>query len=268
MDILRGTFTYGGGMDFEDISGELSVTQFSLFSLLSRPITVAGDVMLLPALQYSFTDLDFDGTPGGFPVGDEGLHSVALHLGAVKLNQGSPWFYGAWVRAELASDFQHINNDDFTFDIAAGVGYRYNESLTVGAGVAAINLNGDSWIVPGINFDWVVSDKLRIGLYGPIAIASYTPSDDWNFSLRGNPGGGVWNITDDNGDSKSIDLSSYQVGLYASRRIAGKLWGHIGTGMAVFNNIKYSDPDGSRRLLDEDLESGWFGQIGISLKAF
>jgi hypothetical protein len=186
----------------------------------------------------------------------------------VKLNEGSPWFYGAWMRAELASDFQHINDDDFTFDVAAGVGYRFNDSLTVAAGVAAINLNGDSWVVPGINFDWVVSDTLRVGLYGPMALVAYTPSEDWNFSLRGNPGGGAWNITDDAGDSKTIDLSTYQVGLYASRRIAGKVWAHVGAGMTVFNNLEYADPDGGNRQLDEDMEAGWFGQIGLSLRAF
>jgi len=55
----------------------------------------------------------------------------------------------------------------------------------------------------------VVNEKLRIGLYGSMPMISYSPSEDWNFSLRGLPGGGVWNITADNGDSKSIDLTSY-----------------------------------------------------------
>ena len=267
MDMTVGHFTYTDGMDFDNINGELSISKFSFMSALSRPITVAGDIMLVPVVQYSLTGLDFDGV-GKFPLADEDLHSVSLHLAAIKLNKNSPWFYGAWARAEVASDFQHMNGDDVTFDIAGGVGYRYNDHFTVGAGIAAINLNGDAWICPGINFDWVVNDQLRVGLYGPMPVVSYTPNEDWSFSLRGLPGGGTWNITDNNGDSRSIDLSSYQVGAFVGRRLTGKLWLDAGVGCTLLNNIKYADPDGSHKLLDEDMGSGLFGQIGLSLKAW
>jgi hypothetical protein len=105
----------------------------------------------------------------------------------------------------------------------------------------------------------VVNDQLRIGLYGPMPMISYSPGEDWNFSLRGLPGGGVWNITDDNGDSKSIDLTSYQVGAYAARRLTGKLWLTAGAGFTVFNGIEYSDQNGDNETVDEDMESGFFG---------
>lgn len=267
-DVSLGFFTYSDGVDFDDINGNLTITEFDFISILSRPITVAGDLMLIPLVQYGLTSLDFDGTNPAFPIGDEDLHSASLHLAAVKLNQGSPWFYGGWTRAELASDFQHINTDDLTFDIAVGVGYRYSGSFTVAAGGAVLNLNGDAWFCPGFNFDWVVNEQLRIGLYGPMPLVSYSPSEDWNFSLRGLPGGGVWNITDDNGDSKSIDLTSYQVGAFVGRRLTGKLWLNAGAGITVFNGIEYSDQNGDNQTADEDMESGFFGQIGLSLKAW
>lgn len=224
--------------------------------------------MLVPLVQYSLTSLDFDNVGLGFPVADEDLHSVALHLAAVKMNKTSPWLYGAWARAEVASDFQHMNGDDVTFDIAAGVGYRYSDHFTLAAGVCAINLNGDAWVCPGINFDWVVNDQLRVGLYGPMTQISYTPNEDWNISLRGFPGGGNWNITDNNGASQSIDISSYQVGAFVGRRLTGKLWLNAGVGFTLFNNIEYADPDGDNKILDEDMESGLFGQIGLSLKTW
>jgi hypothetical protein len=268
MDVAMGFFTYSDGMNFEDIDGSLSVTEFDFISALSRPITVAGDIMLIPLVQYGLTSLDFDGVDAAFSIGDEDLHSASVHLAAVKINKGSPWFYGGWARAELASDFQHINGDDLTFDIAGGVGYRYSDSFTIAAGAAVLNLNGDAWICPGINFDWVVNEKTRIGLYGPMPVISYSPNEDWNFSLRGIPGGGVWNITDDNGDSKSVDLTSYQVGAFAGRRLTGKLWLNAGVGFTVFNGIEYSDQNGDNEILDEDMESGLFGQIGLSLKAW
>lgn len=268
IDVVSGSFTYSGDTDFDDIDGSLGITEFNLISALSRPITVARDIMLLPMLQYELTSLDFDNTNRGFPLGDEDLHSVSLHLAAVKFDKDSPWLYGAWARAEVASDFQHMDGDDITFDIAGGVGYRFNDSFTLAAVAAVLNLNGDTWFCPGINFDWEVNDQVRVGLYGPMAVISYTPCEDWKFSMRGSPGGGIWNITDDNGDSKSIDMSSYQVGAYASRRLTGKLWLNAGAGMTIANNITYSDPDGDNEVLDEDLESGLFGQIGLSLKAW
>lgn len=268
MNVARGSFTYSGDMDFDDIDGSLSIAEFDFISALSRPITVAGDIMLLPMLQYGLTSLDFDDTGKGFPLADEDLHSVSLHLAALKYDKDSPWLYGAWARAEVASDFQHMTGDDITFDIAGGVGYRFSDRFTLAAVATMLNLNGDTWFCPGINFDWAVNDQVRVALYGPMPLISYTPSEDWKFSLRGNPGGGIWNITDDNGDSKSIDMSSYQVGAYASRRLTGKLWLNVGAGMTIFNNIKYSDPNGDDEVLDEDMESGVFGQIGLSLKAW
>jgi len=268
LDVAWATFTYSDQMDFDHLNGGLSVSQYDLFSLLSKPITVAGDVMLLPAFQYGFTDFDFDGTHPAFPLPDEELHSLSLHLAAIKMNDGSPWFYGGWARAELATDFEHVNGDDFTLDFAGGVGYRVNDRLMVAAGAAFLNVNGDFWVCPGINFDWQVNEQLRIGLYGPMPMISYTPDENWNFSLRGTPGGGIWNIDSTLGASKSIDLSSYQVGAYAGRRLTGKLWLNAGVGFTTFNNFKLSDPDGDRELLDEEMESGFFGQIGLSLKAW
>jgi hypothetical protein len=269
LDVVTGSFTYTEGMDFDDLDGSLNVTKFDFLSLLSKPIHLGSDIMIVPAVQYGLTsfDFDFDGKHSTV-AGDEDLHSLSLHLAAMKMSDASPWFYGAWFRAELASDFQHVNGDDFTFDIAAGVGYRFSDSFTLAAGAAVLNLNGDTWVCPGINFDWVVNDKTRIGLYGPLAFASYAPNEDWSFSLRGKPGGGIWNITDGFGDSKSVDLSSYQVGAFVSRRLTGKLWLNAGAGLAFANSLEYSDPDGDHKILDEDMDSAFFGQIGLSLKAW
>lgn len=266
IDVVQGSYTYSDDMDFDDIDGSMSIQEFDFYTLLSRPITVAGDIMLIPALQYGYTGLEFNDV-GGSDF-DEDLNAVSIHLAAIKMNEGSPWFYGAWARAEMASDFEHIDGDDFTFDIAAGAGYRYSDNLTLAFGAAVININGDAWVCPGINFDWKVNDEVRIGLYGPIAVASYTPNEDWILSLRGAPGGGVWNITDDNGVSRSIDVTSYQVGAYASRRLVDKLWLTAGAGVTTFNNLTIADPDGDNKVVDEDMESGFFAQIGLSLKAW
>ena len=270
IDVVSASYTYTDGMDFDDLDGSLSVSEFDFLSLLSKPINLTSDIILVPAVQYGLTSLDFDNVKfnKNFGAGDEDLHSLSLHLGLLKMSDASPWFYGAWGRAGISSDFQHINGDDFTGDVAAGVGYRFNNQFTLVAGAAVLAINGDTWVCPGINFDWAVNDTVRLGLYGPIALASYTPNEDWSFSVRGTPGGGVWNITDDWGDSKSLDLTSYQVGAFVGRRLTGKLWLNAGAGVTLANSLAYSDPDGDNELFDEDMDSAFFGQIGLSLKAW
>lgn len=268
IDVAWANLTYSGGMDFDHMGGSLSVTEFDLFSLLSKPITMANGIMVVPVLEYGYTDLDFDGSSAGFPLSDDGLHYLALHLAAVKMIEGSPWFYGGWGRVELSTDFANVASDAFTFDLAGGVGYRVNESLIVAAGAAFLNFNGDFWVCPGINFDWKVNDQWHVGLYGPMPVVTYTPNTDWNFTLRGFPGGGVWNIDDNKGVSKAIDLTSYQIGASVGRRLTDKLWLNGGVGFTTFNNLQLTDPDGDHRTLDEDMEWGLFGQIGLSMKVW
>ena len=266
-DAARGVFSQTGETDLSGGPGTVEVTEFGLRSALSRPITLAEGVFVVPYFDYRLTSLNFDGTAAAFPMGDEDLHSLALSTFVVSMSDNSPWIYGAWMRAEMASDFQTITNDDFSFDLAGGVGYRWNDHFILAAGAAVTNLNGDPTFYPGISFDWIVNDQLRVGLYGPSLIAAYALSDDWLLSIRGDSGGGVWNITDAGGLSRSIDLSSYYLGLYASRRLTGQLWLTAGVGATVGNSIDYTTP-GGRELLEQDIEEGLFGLISLRLKAW
>lgn len=266
-DAARAAFSQTGSMDLENAKGDMDVARFEIGSLLSRPISPAEGIYILPLFEYELTSLNFDGTPAAFPIHDEDLHSLSLSTYVVSMRKGSPWIFGGWARAELASDFQHINGDDFTFDLAAGAGYRVNDHFTVAIGAALINLNGDDAFIPGINFDWVVSDQFRVGIYGPTFVAAYTPSTQWAFSFRGDPGGGIWNVTGDGGQSRSIDLTSYQLGLYASRHLTGDLWLTAGAGATVGNEIAYTRPNGGK-LLELDADEALFGIISLRLKAW
>ncbi len=266
-DAARVSFNYATGMDFEDESGELEVSSFELRSLLSKPIPVFKDLIVLPLFGYEATNLDFSDTAAGFPIKDELLHSISLSAVALSMSSETPWFYGGFARAEMATDFQHVGSDDFTFDVAGGVGYRFSDRFRLAIGAAVINLNGDATVYPGLAFDWIASDCVRVGLYGPTFAVAYTPDADWELSFRGENGGGVWNITDVGGRSKSIDLTSYRVGLFANRRLTGDLWLTAGGGATIGNEISLADSDGDNDD-DEDMESGVFGQLGLSLKVW
>ncbi len=266
-DVSEAWFNYTEGMDFQDRDGSLNTTSFELRSMLSKPLVPFTGLNIIPQFRYELTSLDFDGATSPLPLRDEDLHTLSLGLFALKTEESSPWVYGGFANMDLASDFQDIGGDDFTFDVAAFTGYRFSDQFTLAAGAAVININGDTQVFPIINFDWLISDKFRVGQYGPIFIAAYTPDGDWLVSVRGEPVGGIWNITDDGGESHSIDISSYQMGLYLSRRLTGQLWLSAGAGASFGNEIRLTEPNGDK-IFAEDLETGLFGQIGLRLKAW
>ena len=263
LDAVRTSFSHAGEMDLERNDGSLSVSHFELRSVLSRPLRPLEGLVIVPVFEYNLTRLDFDGIPRDYPVGDEDLHSLNLSAFIFSNCEGSPWIYGGWLRGKMATDFDHINADDFTFDVAAGMAYRFNENFTLGAGAAGINLNGDAKFYPGIFFAWSITEQIRAGFYGPAFAASYTPNENWIFSFRADSGGGLWNINDKD-DSRSLDLTSYRLGLYANRRLTGDLWLAVGAGATVANEIALTRPRGST-LFEEDLDSGLFAQISLRL---
>lgn len=260
-------FSQTGGIDLDDGPGEFDVTRFEMDGFLSAPIPLVGGWVWLPKAAYSLTALNTSDLGGKSLIDDEELHSLSLSAMAFSMGDGSPWVSAAWARAELASDFQEIDTDDFTFDFAAGGGYRFNEWFTLGLGAAVINLNGDATVYPGVFCDWQATDHLRVGLYGPNLTVECTAVEDWEFSLRGDPAGGVWNVTDDAGDSRSIDFTSYRVGFFASRHLGGQRWLTAGCGMVIGNELDCTGTDGES-LSDRDADNGVFGSIGLRIAAW
>lgn len=263
-DIVRVAATQTGGMDLDGNPGDLSITKFEVRSLLSAPIPLWEGMSMIPMFSYSATLLDFSGT-GSFPLHDEDLHSAALQSFFIQDFANSPWFGFAWTRAELATDFQGIQNEDFTFDIVVSAFYRFSDSFTLGFGVAVTNLNGDNWIFPGINFDWVASEKLRVGVYGPNILATYNLSDSWYVSLDGQPGGGSWNIRDDAGNSRTVDLDSYWLALNSHHRLAGVLWLSAGVGYTFGNEIEIRGNRGSGPSFSNEMDGAPLARIALSL---
>lgn len=262
-DAVRASFSHAGEMDLDRSGGSLSVSRAELRSALFRPLKPLEGLAIVPIFEYNLTRLDFDGTPANYPLRDEDLHAINLSAFILSNCEGSPWIYGGWLRGKMATDFDHINGDDFSFDVAAGVAYRFTETFTLGAGAAAIHLNADAKLYPGIFFDWAVTDQIRAGFYGPAFAVSYVPDENWAFAFRTDSGGGVWNI-DDNGNSRTLDLSSFRLGLYANRRLTDDLWLGVGAGATVGNEISLRRPRGSK-LFEEDLDSGLFAQISLRL---
>lgn len=263
-ELIRAAATQTGEMDLDGNPGDLSVTSFEFRSLLSGPIKLWEGMTMIPLFTYSATSLDFNGT-GPFPLHDEDLHSASLHSFFIQDFGNSPWFGFAWTRAEMATDFQGIQNEDFTFDVAAGAFYRFSESFTLGFGVAVTNLNGDTRVFPGINFDWVPCEDFRIGVYGPNILGTWNLSESWYLSLDGQPGGGNWNIRDDAGNSRTIQLDSYWLSVNTHHRIAGDLWFSAGVGYTFGNEVEIRDNRGGGPTFSNEMDGAPLAQISLSL---
>ena len=264
-DASRILYSQSGDMDLHDDDGSLEVTDIAVRSFLCHPVRPTEGLYILPEAGYRFTRINAGGQTG--PLQDMDLHSFDLSLYMLGMPAGSPWIYGAWARAELATDFKVISGDDFSFDLAGGIGYRFNDTFTFAVGAAVTNLNGYPSFYPGIGFDWIASEKLRIGFYGPTGTAAYALNEYWLFTLRFDFAGGVWNIEDNNGQSQSVDLTDNRLGLYASRRLTDNLWLTAGAGLTIANEINYTTPAG-HGIFGSDLDTAPYGLISLRMKAW
>jgi hypothetical protein len=263
-DIMRAGVSQTGDMDLDGNPGDLSITKFEVRCLLSPPIRLWEGMKMIPMFTYTATSLDFSGT-GPFPIHDEELHSASLHSFFVQDFGNSPWFSVAWTRAEMATDFQGIQSEDFTFDFSTGVSYRFSEAFTLGIGIAVTNLNGDAEFFPGINFDWAPSESFRVGLYGPNLFGTYQINESWYLSLNGQPGGGTWNIRDDAGDSRTIQLDSYWLGVTTHHHLTGEFWLSAGVGYSFGNEIEIRGNRGSGPSFSNEMDGAPLARIALSL---
>lgn len=259
-DFIKGSASYAGGMDFDNSDNKAQLWQFEARAPLSQPINITENFLLLPHIQYKATLLDLD------TFGSDDLHSIALSTFLLYNSKDSPWIFGGWLRAELASDFERSTGDAITFDVIGGAAYKFSDNLTVGLGAAAINLNNDEEFFIGPVIDWKISECFRVGIFGPNAIASYKPDENWEFSLRGDASGDEWIVNNGAPTTSNavLDLDSYRIGLYADRRLTGDLWLRVGGGVTVANSIEFKTTGGDR-LFKDDLGEGWFGEVALRL---
>jgi hypothetical protein len=261
-DFIKGSVSYAGGMEFDDSELEMELWQFNARTILSKPINPTENFVILPVIDYKATIMDIEGA-------DEDLHSISLSTFMVYSQKDSPWMFGGWLRAEYASDFEHGTSDAVTFDVIAGAAYKFSDSLTIGLGAAVVNLNNDEEFYVGPAIDWKISPCFRVSLFGPNAVASWTPDENWVFSLAGEASGDEWTIEDEfatTGNNNAVlDLDSYRVGLFANRRLTGDLWLRVGGGITVANSLEVKSVDGDRFAKD-DLDEGFFGEIALRLE--
>ena len=265
-DALVGSAEFEGRMDFDSSAAELEASRYMLTGFLMRPVDLGNDWKFLPAFEYSFTSLDVNHASAALPLDDEDLQHLGLHAIFYHKPVGSRWIFGGWGRANLASDFQQVNSDDFYFDLAAGAGYQVTDRLLLGAGVAALELGSDGYVLPGPGIYWKPTDEIDVQLIGALFDAIWRPSDEWVLALRAQPFGSTWNI-DSNNQSRQVDLRSYTLRLHAERRLCRDMWLSLGVGFSFANQLELRTPSG-QTLFKDDLGSGLSASVGLRVRTW
>jgi hypothetical protein len=263
-DALVASGDFQTDLEFDDSSAELDVSRYLVAGFLHKPVGIGGDWKFLSALDAGVTTLDFSDTPKGFAVGDEDLYRTALHGMIYGKPADGRWLYAGWARANLATDFEEVDGDDFYFDVAAGAGYLVTDELMVGLGAAGLRLGNDGMFVGGPFFYWKPTREIDVSLMGALFNAIWRPCDDWALALRVRPSGGSWNI-DDAGLSRQVDLRSFSARLHLERRIWDELWLSVGVGYSFANQLELRTTGGGE-LFKDDLGGGLSTSVALRLR--
>ncbi len=267
-------FTYAANMEFDTIPGSLQITEFRIRSLLSQAISLTGDWTIISAFDCKATVLHFDQVPTSIFFNKDNLHTfnvypftMDLSTLALSARDDSPWIYGAWADARLSTDFRRVGSQNLTFLFAAGAAYRFHDCFTLGLGGAVTNINDDLKFHPGIVLDWMITNQVHLGVWGPDWIASYILDEDWQFGFYGESSSDFWNISNKGGQPLSIALSSYRIGTFASRRVTGQIWLRVGAGVALANEFQLNDSNGDK-IVKQTPNHSVFGQISLTIRSW
>ena len=271
LDGTMAAFTHTGNMNFDQVPGSLELTRLEVRALFPQSVLPGNGWTIQPVFDFEASILQFKQVRTSVFADPQTLHSFNVYpsvidIGALALSihDDSPWIYGAWADAHLATDFRHASYSDLSYQFAGGTGYRFNDRFTLGIGGALTNPDGQMKFHPGIGLEWIVNEQFQVGGCGPAWFVTYHPDVDWQLSLRGDSADEFWNISDNRGRPLSIDLSSYQIGIFASRRLTGHFWLQAGAGVTIANEFQLNDSN-SDKLVRQGLDSGLFGQISLTI---
>ena len=267
-------FTHVPNMDFDTIPGGLQVTELEIRSLLTQPSSPLGDFTIIPAFDFKATVLHFNQVPTSILFDEDNLHTFNVYPFTIDLStlvlsarEASPWIYGAWAGARLSTDFRSISGENLNFLFAAGAAYRFHDRFTLGLGGAVTNINDNLKLHPGLGLDWMITHQVHLGVCGPDWLASYIPDRNWQLGFCGESTSDFWNISDKQGQPLAIELSSYRIGAFASRRITGQLWLRASAGVSLANEFQLNDSNGDK-IVSQTPNSRFFGQISLTIRSW
>ena len=240
--------------DFDKSDSSLSYNQTYFGTFINQPIKFADDWTFFNYFSAERTQINLKGSHFYGSASDDlesDLYNISLPLAVIKNSATSKWTYGFWVNPTIASDFSHLDGDDFFLDLGAGVGYRYSDDLLIGLGVYASDVTKDAGIIGGPGFIWTPCDQWLISFYGPRFLARYHLSERSQIGFEIASRGGKWNLDADD-QSRKAYLQNWQSGLYLRQNVYKKLWVQIGAGYSFAQKLELTDREGDRFLDNND----------------
>lgn len=262
----RAEFTFLGGMDIKTAPGDVESFSFSARTPLGKPIRLGDHGLLSVGLSYETTALRFDGTTPGFPLPDADLHQIEFPIFARWQKPGSPWAITAGLSTGIATDFDHIDGDDFYLGGRIVFERVINDHFKLGFGAATIRSLGNNAILPAVGFEWRPADDWMVELVGPYLNLWWQPNDDWLARFGAGPGGGIWNV-DWNNLSRDLSLSSYLVGVSVEHQIADGIWLTAGAGASFGNHLELKTTGGLTNF-KTGLDNGYFASLGLRVASW
>lgn len=269
IDVLNFRAVYSSGIELENSPAEFDFTELSFTAFLTKPIRLGGDWAAIAYLDFEASQFEFDGNPLIGPVVDDiesDLYRVGVPLVFYHASAGSPWTYGAWVNPAIASDFDHVDSDDFFLDIAIAGAYQVNDNLVVGAGIFASDILHDPFVIPGIGFVWTPHEDWLVSFYGPRFVARRDLNDRNQVGFEIATNGGLWNIDSGNASGR-LNFRSWRSGFYYRYNVAGDIWLHAAAGITFANELQVQTRDGVDLFPNQlgDADPSPYVSLGVSL---
>lgn len=248
-------------MDFDAMRGGFSLDRVLVETPLGSTLHINDCNALSFGLRYEGTWLDTDTF-----IGNNDLHDLRVSGMWLHHQPGSRWSLLAAVSPGIASDFGHVDGDDFSLNWKAGLRYAVSDSFALIAGLGSDNSTGDDGVFPALGFQWQATDKLYLSLVGATFTATYQPSDDWLWRFGVWSAGGIWNV-EQNGAGFDVNLTSYRAAVGVERRLRDKVWLTVWAGTTFANELEIETAGGGGVFRD-DAGNGWFARVGVRVAAW
>lgn len=246
--------------------GEAEALTLELRGPLCRAVPLGDHTSLAVGFTYKGTGLNFDDTAAGFPLFDSDLHELSFPILVRHELEGSPWSLRGALTPGIATDFGHIDGDDFFLGGRLGFERVVNERFKFGIGAAVIRNLGNESLLPALGLQWRPSEAWLVDLAGPFLSVWWQPDEAWLVRFGAGPSGGVWN-TGWNGLSRDLSMSSYLVGAGFETRLNDGLWFTVNAGVSLGNHLELGTT-GGLTTFKTGLDEGLFISFGLRLAAW
>ena len=259
---------YVGETDFDtQESGDFSYNEASIW--LDAPLYLGHKLKWTLGIRYRYNGLDAGGETSQLIGSDLDLHRLQLSTN-LWYDASDRWNFWSRISPGLLSDFSNISGDDIGVNALALGLYKFNDQWRGAIGGFFTTDLGEAILLPAIGIIWTPNQQWSLSLTVPRLQIAYAPNRDWLLTLNALPGGGGWNIENpiESEDDLTLNYSAIRVSAAIERKLGGsqsRLWAFVEGGFHVAQSLEVQN-DNEIVLFDEDIDSAFFGAIGVKLR--